>query len=224
MYPQSTQTQTQKQIFNSLRPSEQWCHMTSKNLVNKGSENGLLHDGTMPLSAPCWRIINMINEVLCHSPEPNHIETVQDRNHGNLCENHTYKIMATLPRGQWVYAWHKHKNLHILPKFCRQNPFSNSCWVLGIPFFIFGITKADLQKIVYWTSWFFNIKSWFKLETVDQWYQMSLGYPRPAEMGISGQYMDCNWTSFKITSLLVANTCRKCAAEVWIWNSKPNWS
>ena len=29
-------------------------------------------------------------------------------------------------------------------------------------------------------------------------------------MGISGQYMDCNWTSFKITSLLFTNTCRKC--------------
>ena len=43
-------------------------------------------------------------------------------------------------------------------------------------------------------------------------------------MGISGQYMDCNWTSFKITSLLFTNTCRKCAAEFWIWNSKPNWS
>ena len=43
-------------------------------------------------------------------------------------------------------------------------------------------------------------------------------------MGISGQYMDCNWTSFKITSLLFTNTCRKCAAEVWILNSKSNWS
>ena len=43
-------------------------------------------------------------------------------------------------------------------------------------------------------------------------------------MGISGQYMDCNWTSFKITKLLFTNICRKCAAEVWIWNSKPNWS
>ena len=43
-------------------------------------------------------------------------------------------------------------------------------------------------------------------------------------MGISGQYMDCNWISLKITRLLFTNTCRKCAAEVWIWNSKPNWS
>ena len=36
--------------------------------------------------------------------------------------------------------------------------------------------------------------------------------------------MDCNWTSFKITSLLFTIICRKCAAKVWIWNSKPNWS
>ena len=43
-------------------------------------------------------------------------------------------------------------------------------------------------------------------------------------MGISGQYMDCNWASFKITCLLFTNTCRKCVAEFWIWNSKSNWS
>ena len=40
-------------------------------------------------------------------------------------------------------------------------------------------------------------------------------------MGFSGQYMECNWTSFKITSLLFTDTCRKCAAEVRVGNSKP---
>ena len=48
--------------------------------------------------------------------------------------------------------------------------------------------KHVLKVVV--ISFFIKIQ----LETVDQW---STRIPRKAEMGITGQYMDCNWTSFK---------------------------
>ena len=73
--------------------------MVIENWCNIGSGNGLLPDGTKPLSNQCWLIIT---EVLWHSPESNLTENAQTIILWIDFDNHTFKIIATSPRGQRV--------------------------------------------------------------------------------------------------------------------------
>ena len=73
--------------------------MTTEILVNIGSVNGLLPDGTKPLPEPMltyhhWDTVTFIwCQFLKRTPAINHL---------NLFENYLYKIAFKSPRGRWV--------------------------------------------------------------------------------------------------------------------------
>ena len=66
-------------------------------LVNTGSGNGLLPDGTKPLPEPMLYII--ISKVLWHSFECNFTK-FEDTNQYNKIEDYIFKITLRSPRGQ----------------------------------------------------------------------------------------------------------------------------
>ena len=75
----------------------QWRDMASKILVNTGSGNGLLPDGTETIPEPSWITIHEILDI--HS---NVCLNTQDINPQVVFEISTFEIIATPPRGQWV--------------------------------------------------------------------------------------------------------------------------
>ena len=69
-----------------------WHHMATEILVNIGSGNGLLHDGTKPLPEP-----------MLTDHEWSSVTFILGQFHKRcLFENYIFKISFKFPRGQWV--------------------------------------------------------------------------------------------------------------------------
>ena len=70
--------------------------MVPEILVNTHSDNGLLPEGTKPLTEP----VLTINEILWHSFQDNvYLNYIQDINPQAAFENYKFKITATCPKG-----------------------------------------------------------------------------------------------------------------------------
>ena len=73
-----------------------WCRHMVKNLVNIGSGNGLLSDGTKPFTD-----VDFSSQVVCGI----HLRTISQEvlmNFIHVFQNCTFQITTIYPRGQWV--------------------------------------------------------------------------------------------------------------------------
>ena len=108
--------------------------------VCMGSGNGLLPDGTKPLSEP---VLTYHQSVLSHSPESNLTRSAHELNPYHVFRGYTFKITTTSLSGQWVNhsrlghsdtIW-QHRSASTLAQVmacCLMAPshYLNQCWLL----------------------------------------------------------------------------------------------
>ena len=96
------------------------CHPNAipHNLVNIGSGNGLVPDGTSHYLNQCWFFINEVLSLLWHSNEASFTRDASAIDHYNEFENHFPKIWFKSPRAHWVNTlrlcqdgWHFSDNI-----------------------------------------------------------------------------------------------------------------
>ena len=69
-------------------------------------------------------------------------------------------------------------------------------WCILADLFVLGVTQCKGCTAGVFTLSMTSVSFQWKLEIVDQW---STRIPRPIGEGGNGQWVDCNWTLFKIT-------------------------
>ena len=69
-------------------------------------------------------------------------------------------------------------------------------WCMLADLFVLGVTQCKGCTAWVFTLSMTSVSFQWKLEIVDQW---STRIPRPIGEGGNGQWVDCNWTFFKIT-------------------------
>ena len=93
--------------------------------VNIGSGYGLLLTGPSHYLNQCW--LFFISEILRHSHENNSVVSADATIMFNELENHTFKLTATYPSGQWVKWWQQIGESALKPtRNCRSVIYSDT--------------------------------------------------------------------------------------------------
>ena len=99
----------------------QWCYMATYICVYISSNNGLLPDGTKPLSEP---ILPYHQRGSPHSIKSNFTRSADELNPKHVFEDYMFEIISMLSRGQWI-NWYAGdvslKLLEIDPGFIEVN-------------------------------------------------------------------------------------------------------
>ena len=122
--------------------------MTLEILVNTGSGNGLLPDGTKSLPEPmffhclnqCWFIIS---KVLWHSSEDIIIGRFEDTNQQSKIEDYIFKITLSSPRSQWV----KPILVQVLAGAVREQAiiiYMSQCWDPALCHHLASLDNSEL--------------------------------------------------------------------------------